>query len=119
MKQRRNSNRLKDYDYFQIMANHIHGIIQIAQRTDAIHRVSGQRVTDRDAINGVCTNGDGIKKSGIVPGKKNPMVRASLSGAIRYFKARSSHMIRRSEGGQDFAWLPRFHDHIIRNARDL
>lgn len=106
-------------DQYIVMPNHIHGIIQILsgnpQCTDAIHGVS----ETGNALNGACTNNaDTSKMAGAVSVDRNPMTRLSLSTIIRRFKGRVTHDIRRHLNS-DFAWQPRFHDHIIRNEQDL
>jgi putative transposase len=130
-------------DGFVVMPNHVHGIIVIDKmddgdhnRTDAINRVStdtynsndhnrtdaiNRASTDTynsndhnrtDAINRVST----IEKSiGGVTGNHNPMLHENLSRIIRWFKGRTSFESRKISA--DFAWQPRFHDHIIRNEK--
>lgn len=69
---------------------------------DAINRVSTNTETDTDT-----------KKTGGITGKNNPMFHENISRIIRWYKGRCAFEIRKIHA--DFAWQPRFHDHIIRN----
>ena len=53
-------------------------------------------------------------KSGGFAGCKNPMIHDNLSRIIRWYKGRTTFESRKIH--TDFAWQPRYHDHIIRNA---
>jgi len=53
------------------------------------------------------------KKQGGITGIKNPMLSDNLSKIIRWYKGRVSFESHKIQA--DFAWQPRFHDHIIRN----
>ncbi len=87
-----------ELDEFIVMPNHIHGIIICENNIR------------RDAINRVSTGG--ITKT------NNPMLsHNSLSNIIRQYKSRVSHEIHKTQ--PDFAWQPRFYEHIIRDERDL
>ncbi len=88
-----------ELDEFVIMPNHIHGIIIICENN-----------IRRDAINRVSTGG--ITKT------NNPILsRNSLSNIIRQYKSRVSYEIHKIQ--PDFAWQPRFYEHIIKNEKDL
>ena len=65
-------------DDWQIMPNHFHGILFIAEQKEGV----------------------------------------TLGLIINQFKAECTKDIR-NMGLKDFAWQPRFHDHIVRNAKDL
>ena len=45
------------------------------------------------------------------------MLRKCLGTVVRGIKARISHYARKR--GMQFAWQPRFHDHIIRNYHEM
>jgi len=81
-------------DAFVVMPNHIHGIIEICDdlRRDAPRRVS--------------------------TGRFGPLQRGSLSSIVNHYKGAVTKEIR-STGCSDFAWQPRFHEHIIRNEKSL
>lgn len=46
-------------------------------------------------------------------GGKNPMVNENISRILRWYKGRCSYEIHKTNA--EFAWQSRFHDHIIRN----
>jgi REP element-mobilizing transposase RayT len=80
---------------FVIMPNHMHGILMIDN-----HRPSP--ITE---INGGFT------------GIKNPMFHENISRIIRWYKGRCSFEIRKTNA--DFAWQPRFYEHIIRDTQSF
>lgn len=87
-------------DEFVIMPNHLHGIIFIS----------------RDAINSVSTD---KRKTGF-SGLKNPMLyKNHLSRIIRWFKGRTTNEIHHKLQFSDFAWQPRYYEHIIRNEKSF
>jgi len=94
-----------ELDAFVVMPNHVHGIIMIDGK-DAINRVSTTTTT---------TTTTTTKMRGGITGNKNPMLHKNLSRIIRWYKGRCTFEIRKIHA--DFAWLSRFHDHIIRNDR--
>lgn len=103
-----------DIDEFVIMPNHIHGIIFI--RRDAIREVSNEVHTNDlgDAINNSSTKHTGFS------GSKNPMIYdIHLGKIIRWFKGRTSYEIKHRLNIKDFAWQPRYYEHIIRNQKEL
>jgi putative transposase len=55
-------------------------------------------------------------KSGGITGRNNPMNHENISRIMRWYKGRCSFEIRKTNS--DFSWLPRFHDHIIRDAAE-
>lgn len=75
---------------------------------DAINRVSTNTETDTNTESDTDT-----KKTGGITGKNNPMFHENISRIIRWYKGRCAFEIRKIHA--DFAWQPRFHDHIIRN----
>ncbi len=87
---------------FVIMPNHIHGIIFIK----------------RDSINRVSTNNRVSTKKPFI--KNNPMhSELSLSKIIRWFKGRTTYEIHHTLQFSDFAWQPRYYEHIIRNEKSF
>jgi REP element-mobilizing transposase RayT len=93
---------------YKVMPNHFHAIIIIgnnkynAIRTDAIRR---------DAMHGVSTNGNNDYKNHFASQSKN------IASIIRGFKSSVTTFARKNE--IEFAWQPRFHDHIIRDAQSF
>ena len=83
-----------------VMPNHIHGIIVIDGNIKTHN--------DTDACNAS------------LRGYKNKFGAQynNLSSMIRGFKSTTTKQIR-SLGNYNFAWQPRFYDHIIRNERNL
>ena len=97
-------NRFTDVelDDFVIMPNHLHGIIFI----------------NRDSINRVSTNNRVSTKTPFI--KNNPMYsELSLSKIIRWFKGRTTYEIHHTLQFSDFAWQPRYYEHIIRNEKSF
>jgi putative transposase len=92
-------------DEFVLMPNHIHGIIRIL-----------------DFVGSVETHG----RASLLPKKTKPQIGVafrtpkSVSSFIAGFKSATTKRInesRKSPGNP--VWQPRFHDHIIRNVREL
>ena len=123
-------------DEFVVMPNHIHGILGVNEkndcnrdrdrrrRRDAINRVSTTTSANIDNTNANNTNknseidkNSGHIKNGGVTGHHNPMIHKNISRIIRWYKGRTSFEIRKFN--PDFAWQPRFHDHIIRDENEL
>jgi putative transposase len=95
-----------DLDYYVIMPNHIHGII-IIKSVETTRRVvskseSETLLKDETSQRLVSTT---IKPN-------------SLSSIVGQFKSIVTKRVR-SSGLKNFAWQPRFYDHIIRNKKDL
>ncbi len=89
-------------DAFVVMPNHIHGIVIIDKKDD-----NGRIAINRDST--IITT----KKIGGITGNKNPMLHENLSRIIRWYKGRATFECRNIHA--DFAWQPRFYEHIIRN----
>lgn len=124
-------------DNFVVMPNHVHGILIIDKPDDernAPHFVRKQNVETRliaslqenkklhkeSRDNLENENNDKTelianpkKQSGGITGNKNPMFQENLSRIIRWYKGRISFEARKINS--DFAWQPRFYDHIIRD----
>lgn len=102
-------------DEFVVMPNHIHGIIEIAKTNDATET--------NDAVNNVETQNfaslqpppppppppDSFHKNKFGPQSEN------LASIVRGYKIGVTTNARKIQA--DFAWQPRFHDHIIRNSQ--
>ncbi len=99
---------------FQMMPNHIHGIVEIVESSASEESPASSR---KDLINQVRTNdGRGKRGSATWPLMKNP--KQTLGKIVRSFKAEATKKIH-DAGLVDFAWLGRFYDHIIRDGKDL
>ncbi len=131
-------------DEYIVMPNHIHGIVGITRRV-AIHGDrndnGGRNDTDGknidkngqpDAVNRVPTEQTDVgspihrdpvhnkqKNAGGATGKHNPMLyKTHLGKIIRWYKGRCTFEIRKRNYFH-FVWQSRFHDHIIRNEKEL
>ena len=109
---------------FVVMPNHIHGIVIIGANeynsdggvvalgidADINARIDGRdaiRVDGRDAMHRVSTT---TAKNQFGPQRKN------LASIIRGYKSVVTTYARKNQ--IDFAWQPRFHEHIIRSEDD-
>lgn len=88
-------------DEWQIMPNHLHGIIVIS-RDASCRDASLRRLKDETFHRNVSTT----------------LQANSLGAIIGQFKGASTKRIR-AAGVRDFAWQPRFYDHVIRNSDSL
>ncbi|MEW6511722.1 MAG: transposase [Bacteroidota bacterium] len=95
-------------DVYQIMPDHVHGIVQIQKRSAIL---SGGRglinqapTTRRDQSLSGKSEWILMKQEGILLGK-----------IIRSFKAQSTRLIH-ATGDNSFAWQRNYHDHIIRDT---
>jgi len=95
-------------DAWIIMPNHIHGILIIDNPANAIP--PGSRAGSTDALH-ASPAPNPHNETHAMGGKNN------LSHIIRGFKSTCTKKIR--EAGLILHWLPRFHDRIIRNEREL
>ncbi|MBK6445950.1 MAG: hypothetical protein IPF81_11885 [Bacteroidetes bacterium] len=59
-------------------------------------------------------NSELTKNTGGFTGNKNPMIHDNISRIVRWYKGRCTFEIRKINS--NFAWQPRFHDHIIRDG---
>lgn len=103
---------------FVVMPNHVHGILIIDKNeTPAPARpvetrlIASLRPTHHPTI--IKTT----KNSGGFAGNKNPMFHQNISRIIRWYKGRCTFEINKIHS--DFAWQPRFHDHIIRDMQSF
>ena len=107
---------------FQIMPNHMHGILIINKMKLPSDTVETRLIASNDGNNAetrliasVQSENENIK--GGFAGDKNPMLNDNISRIIRWYKGRCSFEMRKIHA--DFEWLSRFHDHIIRNADEF
>jgi putative transposase len=98
---------------YVIMPNHVHGILEIHNRRDAINRVSKSTETNLNEEDIPDTK----RRKGGITGKNNPMLYPNLSRVIRWYKGRVTHEIRKNQ--KDFNWQSRFYDHVIQDNRSL
>lgn len=99
-------------DAFQIMPNHVHGIIRIKERTRTGDVSSPSspllRGIGRGLINQTPTEDDWMMM-------KHP--RVTLGKIVRSFKARCARLAR-VNGHHSFGWQRNYYDHIIRDDID-
>lgn len=108
-------------DVFQLMPNHIHGIIALTEK-HGVHRGDDDPKLNngfrRDTNIRVSARMDRNAEHGGITGRHNPMLsRTSLSRILRWFKGGASFEIHKLDKG--FYRHPRFHDHIIRDEGEL
>jgi REP element-mobilizing transposase RayT len=105
-------------DEYIVMPNHLHGIVIInkKQETGAGGGICGE-IEGRNVLCGDVQLNVPITNKGLANKRLSP-VRGSLSVIIRTFKAAVTTWARRNGYG-DFTWRGRFHDHIIRNGKEL
>jgi REP element-mobilizing transposase RayT len=99
-------------DYYSIMPNHIHLIIQIENNNRRDVAMPNRR-RDVAVLRFYDYVGNHPKMSEISPKPK------SLPAIIRSFKSISNRTINQKFPNINFAWQSRFHDRIIRNLDEL
>ena len=120
-------------DEWVIMPNHFHGIIVIHEHVETTRRVvstiqtrnSGDEGTARETTRRVVSTIQ-TRNSGNVGTSRETTHRVVsttlksnyLCSIIGQFKSIATKKIREN-GYHDFAWQPRFHDHIVRNEKSL
>ena len=97
---------------FVIMPNHTHGILIIDKMDNGHHNVVEARL-----IASLPIQIPQPLKTGGITGIKNPMFHENISRIIRWYKGRCSYEMRKIHA--DFAWQPRFHDHVIRSTQSF
>jgi putative transposase len=119
-------------DIFQVMPNHLHGILFINQK-DSPHKdvTSGSLCRDvqlnknipRKGFIHETPSGKGLMNQtpmrNVSPGwplMKDP--RITLGKVVRAFKAKCTKLVR-DAGNEDFQWQRNYYDHIIRDGKDL
>ena len=104
---------------FQIMPNHIHGILIIDKsHVDVETRFIASNPENNDSsetrlIASVPQNDE----VGGFSGENNPMLVDSISRVIRWYKGRCTFEMRKII--PNFEWHSRFHDHVIRNSESF
>jgi putative transposase len=103
---------LKQFPYaefgnFQIMPNHIHGILIIASNLDDADSSETRLIASVPQDEGI----------GGLAGENNPMLAGNISRIIRWYKGRCTFEMRKIN--PNFGWHSRFHDHIIRNSESF
>lgn len=101
---------------FMVMPNHFHAIIYIGENKYNTERGMERGTERRDAMHGVSTtnattNATNEYKNTFAPQSKN------LGSIMRGFKSSVTTIARKIH--PDFAWQPRFHDHIIRDSESF
>jgi putative transposase len=94
---------------FQIMPNHMHGILIINKGHESSYKNLETRLIKSVPQNALKTGG--FAKEG------NPMVNENISRIIRWYKGRCTFQMRKLI--KDFEWHSRFYDHIIRNSESF
>jgi putative transposase len=89
---------------FQIMPNHMHGILIIDKSVGSVETRLIASVQTEQAVGGFA-------------GENNPMLAENISRIIRWYKGRCTFEMRKVN--QNFEWHSRFHDHIIRNSESF
>ena len=97
-------------DEWQIMPNHMHGILVIDNEMLRKNHSSSPVETRR----GASLRGTETPKYN----RFGPLIPNSLSSMINHFKGAVTKWCRKN-GYPDFAWQPLFYDHIIRTENDL
>lgn len=111
-----------------IMPNHLHAIVVISACRDVACNVSEKPTTNNVACNvspieSICSEGDVARYVSTNPTDKNEYMaerspkQGSLAAVIRGLKSAVTKYA--NESTLDFAWQPRFHDHIIRDSSEM
>ncbi len=101
---------------FVVMPNPIHGILMIDKNANTLDMIH----VETRLIASLPTQSESPTQSEInggFAGTKNPMFHENISRIIRWYKGRCSFEMRKICA--NFAWQPRFYDHIIRNAQSF
>jgi putative transposase len=130
---------LKEFPYvefgnFQIMPNHMHGILiidksvvpatvetrfiasDLANKIEFIATNSNDKIENDEGGSETRLIASVPEKDGIggFSGENNPMLADNISRIIRWYKGRCTFEMRKIN--PNFGWHSRFHDHIIRNS---
>jgi putative transposase len=93
---------------FIVMPNHVHALIGLMPEDDGVAPLHATAQLDTKARR--YRRGPGITPP-------SPPAAGSLGTVVRSYKSAVTRLIRRA--GFEFAWQPRFHDHVVRNERAL
>lgn len=96
---------------FSIMPNHVHLIVVIGNNVynTPVDYVDGESFRCRDAM--LCVSSINEPENSFSPQSKN------LASIIRGIKIGTKAYA--TSNNIEFAWQPRFHDHIVRNVKEL
>lgn len=93
-------------DEFVVMPNHVHGLVVLYDNTVETRPAETRPAETRHVA------------SLPEPREFGPLKPGSLSKIVQAYKAAVTRLAR-MEGFRDFAWQPRFYDHIVRDRRAL
>jgi putative transposase len=96
---------------FVVMPNHIHGILILDKPVGTLHATSLQGATSLQQQQERTSQSPKNEQMSKISPKSN-----SISTIIRSYKSAVTKHAHRL--GFEFAWQPRFHDHIIRNDEE-
>jgi putative transposase len=115
---------------FQIMPNHMHGILIIDKSRESIPvemRLIASDINDDEIVETqfIASNSFGEMRliASVQPdiggfsGENNPMLNENISRIIRWYKGRCTFEIRKTNVA--FEWHSRFYDHIIKNSESF
>ncbi len=101
---------------YVVMPNHVHGILTIIKnRIDQPSCIDKASCRDKACLVSTTTTHESNKTNGQMrfqnQGKKTI---SSITGSFKSVVTKNAHLI-----NSDFAWQPRFHDHVIRDAESF
>lgn len=106
---------------FIIMPDHIHGILEIINKSNDYSTVGandystvGARLIESVGARLIAPRQDNESKKGGFSGINNPMFHQNLSRIIRWFKGRTTFEIRKFN--QSFKWQRNYYERIIRDT---
>lgn len=102
---------------YVVMPNHVHGIVIIDEPVDEPDGIRNDLRNVETRLIASLPNPNNNNQPGGITGNKNPMLQNNLSKIIRWYKGQTTFESRKIN--EDFAWQPRFHDHIIRNKKSF
>ena len=110
-----------ELDAFVVMPDHIHGILEIINKSNDYSTVGandystvGARLIESVGARLIAPRQDNESKKGGFSGINNPMFHQNLSRIIRWFKGRTTFEIRKFN--QSFKWQRNYYEHIIRDT---
>jgi putative transposase len=101
---------------FQIMPNHMHGILIINKSVETrliASNLDGEITGETRLIASVQSQ----REIGGFAGDNNPMLSENISRIIRWYKGKCTFEMRKVNA--NFEWHSRFYDHIIRNSESF
>lgn len=100
-------------DQWIVMPNHLHGIVVINEIPSA-HTTRNEIPSVETIRNGIAS----VETTRRVVSTRKTLKPNSLGSIVGQFKSASTKRIHMA-GYTEFAWQPRYYDHIIRNERSL